>query len=79
MPMQAARTVAPRTFRGDDEWVRRHLTYRDAECVKRDGPGCSATAVETVRFDRVEFTKQIQVRRSDRGTLLRPDGRGLRD
>ncbi|GMF15273.1 unnamed protein product [Phytophthora lilii] len=48
------------TFRGDDAWVRKHLKERDAERARRNSPDGGFTSAETVRFDRAEFTKQIQ-------------------
>lgn len=62
--MAAALTPAATqpAFCGDDRWVARHLKDRDAERVRRNSPDGGFTAVETVHFDRAEFTKQIQVR-----------------
>ncbi|EEY66457.1 malonyl-CoA decarboxylase (MCD), putative [Phytophthora infestans T30-4] len=47
-------------FCGDDEWVRKRLKDRDAERACRYAPDGGFSAVETVRFNRAEFTKQIQ-------------------
>ncbi|RLN56108.1 hypothetical protein BBJ28_00002415 [Nothophytophthora sp. Chile5] len=50
--------TAPPAFCGDDEWVRNHLRDRDLERAQRRGPDGDGTAVETVRFNRAEFTRQ---------------------
>ncbi|RLN87010.1 hypothetical protein BBJ28_00004837 [Nothophytophthora sp. Chile5] len=52
--------TAPPTFCGDDEWVRNHLRDREIERARRRGPGGDGTAVETVRFNRAEFTRQTE-------------------
>ncbi|KAI9912801.1 hypothetical protein PsorP6_005278 [Peronosclerospora sorghi] len=52
-------TIQP-TFYGNDAWVRRHLQDRDAELARRHRPDGGFISVETVRFNRAEFTRQIQ-------------------
>ncbi|KAE9138732.1 hypothetical protein PF010_g849 [Phytophthora fragariae] len=52
--------AAQSAFCGDDRWVARHLKDRDAERARCNSPDGGYTAVETVHFDRAEFTKQIQ-------------------
>uniref|UniRef100_M4B2G4 Cyclic nucleotide-binding domain-containing protein n=1 Tax=Hyaloperonospora arabidopsidis (strain Emoy2) TaxID=559515 RepID=M4B2G4_HYAAE len=55
-----ASNIGPLPFHGDDKWVQRHLIHRDAERVERNSPESSYSSVETVCFNRAEFTKQIQ-------------------
>lgn len=57
----AADVAVQPAFHGDDEWVHTHLKNRDAEHVRCNSPDGGYTSVETVRFNRAEFTKQIQV------------------
>jgi hypothetical protein len=71
--LQLHEAIAPPAFRGDDAWVHRHLQARDAERARRNGPDGGFPSVETVRFNRVAFTEQIQVCRP----LCSPGGRGL--
>ncbi|OWZ24316.1 Malonyl-CoA decarboxylase [Phytophthora megakarya] len=55
--------VVPATaqaFCGDDEWVRKHLKDRDVERVRRNASDGGFTSVESVRFNRAEFTEKIQ-------------------
>ncbi|ETK85484.1 hypothetical protein F441_09858 [Phytophthora nicotianae CJ01A1] len=55
-----APTESQPAFCGEDEWVRKHLEARDAERARRNAPDGGFTTVETVRFNRAEFTSQIQ-------------------
>ncbi|KAG7400805.1 hypothetical protein PHYBOEH_004319 [Phytophthora boehmeriae] len=54
-------TAAQPSFCGDDQWVRSHLKDRDDERALRNSPTGGHPAVETVRFDRAQFTRQIQL------------------
>ncbi|KAH7484520.1 hypothetical protein PRIC1_003830 [Phytophthora ramorum] len=61
VPVAAVASLAAQpAFCGDDEWVRKHMKARDAERARRNSPDGGYTAVETVHFNRTEFTKQIQ-------------------
>ncbi|ETO74199.1 hypothetical protein, variant 1 [Phytophthora nicotianae P1976] len=55
-----APTESQPAFCGEDEWVRKHLEARDAERARHNAPDGGFTTVETVRFNRAEFTSQIQ-------------------
>ncbi|CAH0488066.1 unnamed protein product [Peronospora farinosa] len=52
-------TMEP-AFHGDDEWVRRHVEERDGERTRRNSRYGGSNCMETVRFHRAEFTRQIQ-------------------
>ncbi|KAF4324860.1 hypothetical protein BBO99_00001842 [Phytophthora kernoviae] len=60
IPSLVMPTAGQPSFCGDDDWVRKHLANRDDERAQRNSPTGGHPAIETVRFNRAQFTSQIQ-------------------